>query len=81
MTSRIIRREAPAKINVFLRVLGARDDGYHDLESLVVPTSLADVGTGRDADAPRGEVTGRRPPSCGRVLGRTARRSSGAGRY
>lgn len=37
-----IRRDAHAKINVFLRVLGAREDGYHDLESLVVPISLAD---------------------------------------
>jgi 4-diphosphocytidyl-2-C-methyl-D-erythritol kinase len=37
-----IHREANAKINVFLRVLAAREDGYHDLESLVVPISLAD---------------------------------------
>lgn len=58
MTARSVRRAAPAKINVFLRVLGAREDGYHDLESLVVPTSLADVVTVRDADALRVDVRG-----------------------
>jgi 4-diphosphocytidyl-2-C-methyl-D-erythritol kinase len=38
----IVRRRARAKLNVFLRVLALRDDGYHDLESLVVPLSLSD---------------------------------------
>ncbi len=33
---------AHAKINVFLRVLRRRDDGYHDLESLILPLSLSD---------------------------------------
>ncbi len=33
---------AYAKVNPFLRVLGRRPDGYHDLETLVVPISLAD---------------------------------------
>jgi 4-diphosphocytidyl-2-C-methyl-D-erythritol kinase len=33
---------APAKINLTLCVLGERDDGYHDLESLVVRIGLAD---------------------------------------
>ena len=33
---------AHAKVNIFLRVLGRRDDGYHDVETLLLPISLAD---------------------------------------
>jgi 4-diphosphocytidyl-2-C-methyl-D-erythritol kinase len=33
---------APAKVNLVLRVGPARDDGYHDLETLMVPLDLAD---------------------------------------
>ena len=58
MTGREVRRDAHAKINVFLRVLSAREDGYHDLESLVVPISLADTITVRDAESLRVEVRG-----------------------
>lgn len=34
---------APAKVNLFLRVLGRRPDGYHLLDTLIVPVSLYDV--------------------------------------
>jgi 4-diphosphocytidyl-2-C-methyl-D-erythritol kinase len=33
---------APAKLNVFLEVLGRRDDGFHELETLIVPVRLWD---------------------------------------
>jgi len=33
---------APAKINVYLRIVGRRPDGYHLLDSLMVPISLYD---------------------------------------
>jgi 4-diphosphocytidyl-2-C-methyl-D-erythritol kinase len=36
---------APAKVNLTLRVLGRRPDGYHDLESLVVFASVGDALT------------------------------------
>jgi 4-diphosphocytidyl-2-C-methyl-D-erythritol kinase len=40
---RAVRRLAHAKLNVCLRVLGRRDDGYHEVETLVLPLELHDV--------------------------------------
>lgn len=34
---------APAKINLGLSVLGIRDDGYHELHSLMAPLSISDT--------------------------------------
>lgn len=41
---------APAKINLYLHVLGRRPDGYHDLDSLVAFATLHDVITVAPAD-------------------------------
>jgi len=41
---------APAKINLTLRVLGKRTDGYHELESIVQMITLADLLTLDSAD-------------------------------
>jgi len=34
--------DAPAKVNLGLRIRGVRDDGYHELDGLFVPLDLAD---------------------------------------
>ena len=36
-------RQAPAKINLLLNILGRGDDGYHELESLMIPIPLYDI--------------------------------------
>ena len=35
--------EAPAKLNLFLEILGKRSDGYHELETLMVSVGLYDT--------------------------------------
>jgi 4-diphosphocytidyl-2-C-methyl-D-erythritol kinase len=61
MVERVVRREARAKINVFLRVAGRRADGYHDIETLITPVSLADELTVRTGPELRLQVRGDEP--------------------
>jgi len=49
--------EAPAKINLFLRVVGRRPDGYHELDSLMAKLALADTVTIEKRPAPGIEVS------------------------
>jgi 4-diphosphocytidyl-2-C-methyl-D-erythritol kinase len=36
---------APAKVNLHFRILGKREDGFHEIETLMAPITLADVLT------------------------------------
>jgi 4-diphosphocytidyl-2-C-methyl-D-erythritol kinase len=68
---------AHAKLNVFLRVLGRRPDGFHDLESLVLPLELHDLVTVSRADdltlRVRGERAHHVPTDEGNLVMRAAR--------
>lgn len=56
---RELRLLAPAKVNLRLRVLGRRDDGFHDLETLFQAVDLADaVSLRREGEDIRLEVRG-----------------------
>ena len=35
--------DTPAKLNLFLEVLGKREDGYHELETLMVTVDILDT--------------------------------------
>ncbi|HTP28496.1 MAG TPA: 4-diphosphocytidyl-2C-methyl-D-erythritol kinase, partial [Anaeromyxobacteraceae bacterium] len=56
-----LRARAPAKVNLVLRVGSLRSDGYHDLETLLVPLDLADDVEIRVARGRRGPVSCRVP--------------------
>ena len=46
----MITRESPAKVNLYLRVLRKREDGYHDILSLMQRISLCDEMTFASTD-------------------------------
>jgi 4-diphosphocytidyl-2-C-methyl-D-erythritol kinase len=43
MTRLLLGLPAPAKLNLFLHVTGRRPDGYHTVQSVLVPVDLADL--------------------------------------
>jgi 4-diphosphocytidyl-2-C-methyl-D-erythritol kinase len=49
---------APAKLNLFLEILGKRSDGFHEIETVMVPVSVFDTLVVRDRP-PGGEGAGR----------------------
>ena len=49
---------APAKVNLFLHILGRRDDGYHLLDSLVAVAAFGDRLEAFDADDVSLSITG-----------------------
>src|SRR5262249_19831091 len=53
-----VTRLAHAKLNVFLRVLGRREDGYHEIQTAILPLELHDLVTVEEADALEVVVTG-----------------------
>jgi 4-diphosphocytidyl-2-C-methyl-D-erythritol kinase len=60
MPPRTVRLRCPAKLNLFLEVLGRRPDGYHELSTVMVPVALYDTLTVREAKGFRLDVDG--PP-------------------
>jgi 4-diphosphocytidyl-2-C-methyl-D-erythritol kinase len=49
VSEKVVTRDAHAKANAFLRVIGARADGYHEIESLILPLDLHDTVSARPA--------------------------------
>jgi 4-diphosphocytidyl-2-C-methyl-D-erythritol kinase len=60
VTEAVVERQAPAKLNLFLRVLARETDGFHQIETLFCLVSLADRlrAERRDGDQVTIEVTG-----------------------
>ena len=53
-----VRVAAPAKVNLTLHVTGRRDDGYHEIDSLVTFAEVGDVVTVERADVTTLDVDG-----------------------
>jgi 4-diphosphocytidyl-2-C-methyl-D-erythritol kinase len=73
-----LRERAPAKVNLSLRVLGRRADGYHELESLVAFADLADTLSLSPGDALALDVGGPYATVCGDASDNLVRRATQA---
>ena len=74
--SATLLEKAPAKINLTLRVLGRRADGYHEIESLVAFADFGDMLTLR-TDAEEGlEITGPFGGKSGPISGQSGSQGS-----
>jgi 4-diphosphocytidyl-2-C-methyl-D-erythritol kinase len=67
--SAVLVEKAPAKINLTLRVLGRRADGYHRLESLVAFADFADTLSLQPGGDAALDITGPFAAACGPVAG------------
>ncbi len=65
MSSRVATATAPAKLNLFLHILGRRPDGYHELQTLFQLIDLRDDVRIETTDD--GRIT-RDPPPTSEVL-------------
>ena len=52
MSQRSAHTRPPAKLNVFLELLGRREDGYHEIDTVMVPIDWCDELTVRRCDQP-----------------------------
>lgn len=62
-----LRLASPAKINLYLRVMRRRDDGFHELESLFQAVSLHDTLRFRIKRREGGGTRRRAPQTCSTV--------------
>jgi len=65
-------RPAPAKLNLFLEVLGRRPDGYHEIDSVFAEIDLADTVTVEKADRISLAVEGEAPAGPANLAWRAA---------
>lgn len=70
MTATTIIEMAPAKVNLYLRICGRRDDGYHLLDSAVIFTAFGDQISLTPAAADSLAVTGAFAPILNHDFGR-----------